>query len=162
MRIWVPGRPRTKGSMKSFWPKGAQRAVMVQNNPESRAWQSRVTEFAFKAGLTPYKNAVSIVAVFNFQRPASHLNKKGLLRDSAPQSPGHSCGDVDKLLRNVLDALTGLAYYDDSQVVALHGVKRYCDFVYPEPGAYIEVEAYLDFSPKAKTDWPTLFDTKEE
>ena len=33
--------------------------------------------------------------------------------------------DVDKVLRATLDALTGIAYEDDAQVVDAHPVKRY-------------------------------------
>lgn len=38
---------------------------------------------------------------------------------------GSRDGDVDKLARGVLDALTGVAYGDDSQVTQLVAVKRY-------------------------------------
>lgn len=42
--------------------------------------------------------------------------------------------DIDKLTRAVLDALTGIAYVDDSQVIALAATK-----VYGDPGCLIEV-----------------------
>jgi len=61
--------------------------------------------------------------VFQFVRPKSHYTAKGALRDAAPRHVGKP--DIDKLCRAVLDALTGIAYADDSQVVALDASKVY-------------------------------------
>jgi Holliday junction resolvase RusA-like endonuclease len=33
--------------------------------------------------------------------------------------------DLDKLIRSVLDAITGVLIQDDSQIVGLHAVKKY-------------------------------------
>jgi crossover junction endodeoxyribonuclease RusA len=41
--------------------------------------------------------------------------------------------DIDKVCRAVLDALTGILYRDDAQVVALSAVKTYADG-YGAPG----------------------------
>lgn len=46
--------------------------------------------------------------------------------------------DLDKLARSVLDALTGVAYEDDSQVCKLTLEKVY---TWGEPGVYITVTA---------------------
>jgi Holliday junction resolvase RusA-like endonuclease len=57
--------------------------------------------------------------------------------------------DVDKLTRAVLDALTGVAYKDDSQVVQINATKHYLDEGgHPaEPGARIHWETYTDDTP---------------
>ena len=47
----------------------------------------------------------------------------------------HVRPDVDKLVRAVLDALTGRAYVDDAQVVWVHAEKIYGS----HPGAWIRV-----------------------
>lgn len=66
--------------------------------------------------------------LFMFRRPASHLTSKGNLTKSAPLYPiGRNIGDTDKLIRSVCDALTGVAYYDDSQVVDVTARKRFSD-----------------------------------
>lgn len=46
--------------------------------------------------------------------------------------------DGDKLTRAIWDALTGVAFEDDSQVVEWHGVKRRAEVGEPA-GVFIEV-----------------------
>ena len=65
---------------------------------------------------------------FHFKRPQSHLTSKGNLTKSAPSYPtGRMVGDLDKLIRATCDALTGIAYHDDSQVVEIATCKAYDD-----------------------------------
>lgn len=61
-------------------------------------------------------------AEFVFARPASQVCKDGSPRASAATYPPT---DVDNLAKGVLDALNGLAYTDDRQVVTLTVSKRY-------------------------------------
>jgi crossover junction endodeoxyribonuclease RusA len=63
---------------------------------------------------------VGVSATFVFRRPKSHSTSKGL-RETAPTCcyPAKR-GDVDKLLRATLDALTGTVYKDDAQVVTVN------------------------------------------
>ena len=63
---------------------------------------------------------------FHFRRPKSHLTSKGALTKAAPLFPtGRQIGDTDKLIRSVCDALTGITWYDDSQVVDITAKKRF-------------------------------------
>ena len=48
-------------------------------------------------------------------------------RTSKLNSPTYK-NDVDKLMRAILDALTGAVFVDDGQVVRVLGVKRFGDF----------------------------------
>tara|TARA_R110002126_G_scaffold15112_4_gene62226 strand:+ start:1828 stop:2259 length:432 start_codon:yes stop_codon:yes gene_type:complete len=84
--------------------------------------------------------AVNVNAVFLFSRPMSHLKKDGSLTKSAPREKA-SKPDIDKLARALLDALTGVMFYDDSQVVDLTVSKRYSD-----PGASPGVEITIERS----------------
>ena len=45
-------------------------------------------------------------------------------------------GDVDNLMKAVLDALNGVCYVDDSQVTELYGVKKFSD----KPKIVIQIE----------------------
>ena len=63
---------------------------------------------------------------FHFRRPKSHLTSKGALAKAAPMFPvSRQIGDTDKLIRSVCDALTGICWYDDSQVVDITAKKRF-------------------------------------
>ena len=69
---------------------------------------------------------MGVSAVFLFKRIKGHYNRKGELKDDAPYYVVSRKGDIDKLSRALLDALTGVAYDDDDQVVNLTAKKRYC------------------------------------
>lgn len=63
---------------------------------------------------------VGVSATFVFRRPKSHSTTRGL-KPTAPMCcyPAKR-GDIDKLLRSTLDALTGTVYRDDAQVVTVN------------------------------------------
>ena len=50
----------------------------------------------------------------------------GEIKPAAPKYPNRRQGDIDKLCRSTLDALTLSAIADDSQVVSLQARKFYC------------------------------------
>lgn len=62
---------------------------------------------------------------FEFARPKSHRGAKGL-RASAPKEHTQR-PDVSKLVRSVEDALIGVAYHDDSQIVGYEAEKVWGD-----------------------------------
>jgi crossover junction endodeoxyribonuclease RusA len=71
---------------------------------------------------------------FRLPRPKGHYGVKGL-RPSAPPYPVTK-PDLTKLLRALEDALKGLAWRDDSQVVAQRITKDYTDGA---PGAHVRI-----------------------
>jgi Holliday junction resolvase RusA-like endonuclease len=78
---------------------------------------------------------VECTLVFTFARPCSHRTSKGVLRKAAPLRHVYK-PDADNLAKFVMDALNGVYYKDDSQICALHVVKRYGD----EASVRIELE----------------------
>jgi Holliday junction resolvase RusA-like endonuclease len=54
---------------------------------------------------------------FLFERPKSHKRMK----DKAPEFPP---ADLDNLVKGVLDALAGIAYHNDRQVVRFNRMDR--------------------------------------
>lgn len=118
--VWVPGRPRPKGSMRCMG-KGHH---MEEDNPDSKPWRimmaralvadrdrRRIQQDARCA--YPHEVDVSIVAFFPERGPTP--------------------GDVDKLARNVLDALqdsvsgSPAVLADDAQVVGLLSERTWVD-----------------------------------
>jgi len=127
----VPGPFATKGSLVAF----KDRRGIVRTKTDSKhgkTFAAAVQWAARAAGVTLIEKGrgVSLQVVYGFARP------KG--KDRARVDP---CvrPDVDKLVRALLDALTGIAYHDDGQVVALSVRKTYAPrviakvFVMAEP-----------------------------
>jgi len=115
----VPGPFGVKGSTFSF----VDRAGKVRTKTDAKhgkSFAAAVRWAAKNAGVTmiPKGRGVTVSVIYGFARP------KG--RDHDRCEP---CvrPDVDKLCRSLMDALTGIAYHDDGQVVGLSVRKIYAD-----------------------------------
>lgn len=84
------------------------------------AYRASLAAAARAAGAGVHGDAVEMVIDFVFARPKSHLRKSGL----AANAPSWPRKDIDNLEKAVLDALNGVAWNDDSQVVRV--VKSKC------------------------------------
>lgn len=129
--FFVPGIPMAKGSMRSFPHSKTKRMVTVADNPKLKTWESDVKLFASEAwvGLCAEKDVALIVTMmFYFSRPKSVSARK---RPHMTVRP-----DLDKLVRAVLDGLTGVVFMDDCQVHELNVRKNYAD---GQPGVTIHV-----------------------
>ncbi len=146
--FFVPGIPVPKGSAKSFVYRdkrtGKHRAATCQDNADlQNPWAAMIGLMARENGCTaPASGPISVGMQFSMPRPKSHFRtgkNSGMLRLDAPGFSDKT-PDLDKLVRCVLDALTGIVYHDDRQV-AKHGrtgpEKIYSDI----PGVRITVEA---------------------
>jgi len=122
---FVPGVPRPKGSFRVIPRKSG--GTFVQQPERSLSWQNAVRELcaAAMAG-DPHDVPVRLELTFRLARPKGHFNKSGTLKTTAPHWPDKT-PDVDKLVRNVLDGLTGVLYDDDKRVVDLQAWKAYAD-----------------------------------
>lgn len=125
----VEGDPIPKGSWRSATRRG--RKVFFPDNPRSIPWGNLVRLQA-RIAWSPRKPSTSharVEMVFHVTRPASHYGtgrNAGIVKPDAPAYPTpFGSGDLDKLERAVLDALTGVVWKDDSQVVDMSSVKRY-------------------------------------
>jgi len=87
-------------------------------------WRSTVALAARLNGVKPLDGAVGIEITFRVKRP------KTVKRDFPTVAP-----DLDKYIRGVLDALTGIGYNDDSQVIDIKAEKVYSD----TPGADLKL-----------------------
>lgn len=126
--IRVIGTPIPQGSkVANHFGHGVRDA----NDAKLRPWRKHVTAQAVDQFryLQPYTGPVRIWIRFTFTRPPSHFGtgrNAHRLRTTAPHYPGPRCGDVDKLARAILDALTDAEVWgDDTQVVDLRARKFY-------------------------------------
>ena len=143
IQFWVPGIPATAGSKTPFIYKdkksGKNRVAMSPANKRQKPWMADVKYHAGKEmGLiSPLTGAVILKVQFQFMRPRSHFGSgrnAGQVKASAPKY--HiTKPDLTKLTRAVEDALRGVIYRDDSQVVAQRPTKRYSE----APGALITI-----------------------
>lgn len=114
-------------------PGGSKRAGMNKegrifvrdDNPKTQPWKLQIAQVAgeLMVGREMFKGPLYLVATFYRVRPASHFNKSGVSR-SAPKHPT-TRPDTTKLLRPVEDALQGIVYQDDAQIVEQLVRKRY-------------------------------------
>lgn len=130
----VPGNPRPLQR-----PRFTGGHVYNPSGPDIRDWQRHAREHAPQRADGSPPPAVGAVAVefeFAFGRPAGHRARKGL-KPSAPVD--HlSTPDVDNLSKLALDAMTGMFFGDDRQVVQLTARKRYAVPAEP-PGTRVRV-----------------------
>ena len=120
----VAGKPAPQGS-KSLGKSGG----LYESSKRLKPWRSAVKAAALEAGVTPSDGVVEVFVRFSFKRPKSHYGagrNAAKLKASAPHDHTQT-PDIDKLLRAVLDALTGVAYRDDRQVVGVNAFKCWAD-----------------------------------
>jgi Holliday junction resolvase RusA-like endonuclease len=130
--------PRPQGSKRAFRNKHTGRIQQVESSPDVAAWRDTIALAAdiAMAGRAPLEGPVRLTVEFRFQRPASHRGVKGL-RPSAP-AVHHQRPDASKLVRALEDALTTIAWRDDSQVAQLLATKVWDDVA--PAGATVNVE----------------------
>lgn len=117
IQFTVHGIAQPQGSSRAFVPKGWTRPIITSANPKNSSWRQEVASQAINAmmGKAVLAGAVELVVNFYFDRPKSQ--KKAMYKTSRP--------DCDKLVRSVADAMTGIVYQDDSQIVVMTCRKAY-------------------------------------
>jgi len=133
VRFTVYGLAQPKGSAKAFLPKGWTRPVITSDNRSLKAWEQTVRDrLQAVMAETPradlealFDGPVLVALEFHLPRPKS-LPKRVTLHTKKP--------DVDKLARSTVDALNGVLFHDDSQVVEVRARK-----VYAETCAKVEI-----------------------
>ena len=116
-------------------PQGSKRhlgkGVMVESSTRLLPWRQDVRFAALERRPPDWDmtTPMQLDLTFWFARPASHYGTKNgitYLKANAPAQPVSArLGDIDKLSRAVLDALSGVAYLDDRQVIQLEARKAY-------------------------------------
>lgn len=131
IELIVPGVPVQQGSVSAFVNRKTGRAQVAHQSPGPLSrYRGDIREAAERADVKIADGPIDITIAFFFPRPKSHFGtgrNASVVKDSAPSYPiGRP--DLDKLVRAVLDALTGFAFKDDSQVVEIVASKDYCDY----------------------------------
>jgi len=113
--------------------KSGYRAVMIEVDKKLPTWTELVKSQAKRAIPENWTfssgdgQIYALFMLFYFARPAYHFNVRGeLLNKYSGSKYKGSQPDADKCVRAVGDALTGLAYADDAQLVAPFPIKLWC------------------------------------
>lgn len=109
IKFSVDGIPVAQGSMKVI-----NGRVLHARGSDLIYWRSAIALKCAEQNRQPLEGAIKIKLDFRLIRP------KSVKRTLPTKYP-----DLDKLIRAALDALTGVGYVDDSQVVEVTASKRY-------------------------------------
>lgn len=114
-------RPRVvhnAGRVHSFTPEATKKAEDIIRFEAVRAME--------KSGLKPWAKNEPLIAnvfcCFTIPKSATKRNNLAMLSGLIRPTKKPDCDNVAKL---VLDALNGVAYFDDSQIVSLSVTKKY-------------------------------------
>lgn len=138
LTFFVAGIPKPAGSKRGFYIASLKRVVITDDCRTSRDWKTDVKHEAqrqYQGEL--WTGPVVLRLTFYQTRPKGHYRtgkNAGMLRESAPKFPA-SKPDVLKLARGVEDAITGIVWKDDAQIVDEHLTKRYGE----HPGCEVEI-----------------------
>jgi Holliday junction resolvase RusA-like endonuclease len=110
----IDGRCPTKGSTRSLLRHG--KIVTFADNAKLAGWTKQARKAAHAAGVRVIgkPHGVELNVIVEFVKPRSSKATTPSVRP-----------DMDKLLRAILDMLTGVGYADDSQVVSVTSKKAY-------------------------------------
>lgn len=129
-RLFVPGAPVPQGSKSYKGKNRAGRAILVESAIGLHPWRERIAWAAHEYGWRPADGPFAVDCEFVLPRPVRTPKSR--------TPPAIKKPDGDKLLRAVLDALTGVAWVDDSQVTDARARKRLAELDAP-PGVYIAI-----------------------
>lgn len=147
------GLAQPQGSTRAFMPRGWTRPVITTDNSKLKPWRRELAQTAMVAmrecgaKMAARGVPISISLSFFFEKPKSE-RRAALHKVTKP--------DLNKLLRAVLDGLTGIAYADDSQVTECHVAK-----IFGSPARLeVQVSALAEGVPKTpRTHTLQLFET---
>lgn len=125
LRFSVHGVAQPKGSTRAFVPKGWTRPIVTSANKGLKGWEETIRhtlQDVLAKAPRPVRDAlfeapVAVTLVFYLPRPKASKGAR-----YSTKKP-----DLDKLVRGANDAMTGLVYRDDAQVVAIGARKCYAD-----------------------------------
>lgn len=134
--FFVPGVPRPGGSKRAFYVPKLGRAVLTDASGQAgKDWRGDCKHVAQQhADQSLFGAELRLAVTFVMPRPRSHYRANGELKPNAPRWHSHK-PDTTKLLRSIEDALTGILWRDDAQIVMQSAAKVYGE----RPGAHVKV-----------------------
>ena len=129
----VPGDPVPKGR-----PRFARRGQFVQTYTDAKTieYETRVATKALLAmgSSEPLKSHLTVFLYLRYTVPSSYSKKRTEACLNGLEYPKRI--DLDNCYKSITDAMNGIIYLDDSQIVEAHILKCYA----LEPGANIMIQ----------------------
>ena len=130
MTFNIPGKPQGKARARTFYnPKlGRSQSITPEKTVLYENWIKKC--FIAQCGSKPGyfdKEPLMIHICAWFEIPKSTSQKKAEQMAKGQLRPTKKL-DADNIAKAVCDALNGLAYHDDTQVVDLQIIKRYTEY----------------------------------
>lgn len=129
----IPGDPVPKGR-----PRFARRGTFVQTYTDSKTieYETRVATKARMAigSSEPLKGHLTVYLYLRYAVPASYSKKRTEACLNGLEYPKRV--DLDNCYKSITDAMNGIVYADDSQIVEAHILKCYS----LEPGANVMIQ----------------------
>lgn len=118
--FFVRGRPVPQGSLKFIHGRPIHARAK-----DLALWRADIARMAELNGFKPIDGGVKVSLDFIFLKPKSTKRAYPWVKP-----------DLDKLIRAVLDGLTGVAYQDDCQVILISSSKTYGE----REGVWVTIE----------------------
>ena len=154
----VYGNAQTAGSKRAFPFKRGDGSLGVRvsdDNPKGQSWKRDIAVSAREVHRGDLLSGpLSVTMRFYRPRPAGHFGKHGLNKTGQQMIAPISRPDVLKLARCAEDALTGVLWRDDSQIVEEHLFKHW--------GEPARVEIEIEELDSMGMSTASLFDKKPE
>lgn len=131
MKLRIYGNPVAQGRPRAF---RRGNYVGMYDPEKSKSWKNDVKWQAIQQKPQLLEGAVKMNLKFILERPKS-LAKSVIYHVKRP--------DLDNLVKAIKDALRGICYKDDSQIVELAAEKIYTrkdHEMYGNPGVFLEIE----------------------
>ncbi|MEG2621444.1 MAG: RusA family crossover junction endodeoxyribonuclease [Clostridia bacterium] len=122
----IPGEPKGKGRPRFSKPKGSQ-FVRTYTPDATVDYENRVKAMYAYGGFPKLEGPIRMTMVMYFGIPSSGISKKSrqymIDREILPTKKV----DLDNACKIVMDALNGVAFDDDKQIIELRAKKLYSE-----------------------------------
>lgn len=157
VRFQVFGKPQQRGSKSArvryntagqpVTKDGRVLTFAKDDNEKSKNWMQEVRAAASKEyNGDLLEGPITLLVTFSFPRPTGHIGSGRNSGSVKPSAPIHhtQAPDLDKLTRSINDALTGVIWRDDKQVISINVHKQW---VTTAANAWIEVRESTELTP---------------
>ena len=124
LQFFVPGIPAPGGSKRHVG-----HGILVDAGKHNKEWRTAVAWVGSEHCKELFTGPLVVRFCFRFVRPQGHYGSgknAHHVKASAPRWPAVR-PDTTKLIRSTEDALTGIVWRDDAQIIDQHAYKEYAE-----------------------------------